>query len=439
MRRCSTRQDPTIDFVWGEGSPDPALPGNGFSVRWTKTQYFGAGRYRFTAVADDGVRLYIDGKRVIDQWLGPANTEFSYVADLGEGMHTIRMEYFELRRRRAGRRSTGTACPTSRRTPSGREYWNTPPGVNAIPGTSPELARDEEAIDHDWGEGSPGPGIGTEPVRGPLDAHDDLRARRLRVRGDGRRRRAAVRRRRAGDRPVDRPGPDHLPHDAATGRRAAHHRHGVLRERRRRGGPAERTRAVGDPPADSPVPGAVLEHARRRGHPRPSRPGPPDLERDDETLDFDWGDGSPAPAIAPDRFVARWTKTVTLSAGVYRFSGARDDGMRVYVDDVPVVDRWTFGNAAFSVDKVVAGGTHDLRVEHFEAGGGARAEFDLRADRRRRGRATAGTPPSTSPTATCTGTPALTRRTTRSTSTGAAARPATACPPTTSRLGGPSR
>ena len=48
-----------------------------------------------------------------------------------------------------------------------------------------------------------------------------------------------------------------------------------------------------------------------------------------------------ATGIAADRFVARWTKTVTLSAGVYRFSGGRDDGMRAYVDNVPVVDKWT--------------------------------------------------------------------------------------------------
>ena len=64
-----------------------------------------------------------------------------------------------------------------------------------------------------------------------------------------------------------------------------------------------------------------------------------------------------------------------LSAGVYRFSGARDDGLRAYIDNVPVVDEWTFGSDQYSVDKVVLGGPHELRVEYFEAGGGARAEF----------------------------------------------------------------
>ena len=60
---------------------------------------------------------------------------------------------------------------------------------------------------------------------------------------------------------------------------------------------------------------------------------------------------------------------------VYRFSGVHDDGIRAYIDNVPVVDQWTTGNQAYSVDKVVAGGPHELRVEYFEASGGARAEF----------------------------------------------------------------
>ena len=133
-------------------------------------------------------------------------------------------------------------------------------------------------------------------------------------------------------------------------------------------------RRVGDPPAEAPWRGQYWNTPDATGV--PSMPtGPADLERDDETLDFDWGEGSPGAGIAADRFVARWTKTVVLSAGVYRFSGARDDGMRVYVDDVPVADKWTFGNEEYSVDKVLAGGAHEIRVDHFEGGSGARAKF----------------------------------------------------------------
>ena len=95
---------------------------------------------------------------MIDRWQGPANTEFDYVAELGEGQHAIKMEFVE----RGGDATATLDWDSVSEQPSGTyraHYWNAPPGVNAIPSTTPELAREEEAIDHDWGEGSPGPGI----------------------------------------------------------------------------------------------------------------------------------------------------------------------------------------------------------------------------------------------------------------------------------------
>ena len=78
---------------------------------------------------------------------------------------------------------------------------------------------------------------------------------------------------------------------------------------------------------------------------------PADLERNDKTLDFDRGSSSPGTEIASNQLVARWTKTVKLSAGVYRFSGGCDDGLRAYLD------------------------RHTEVVEDFEFAGGAVAKF----------------------------------------------------------------
>jgi hypothetical protein len=102
----------------------------------------------------------------------------------------------------------------------------------------------------------------------------------------------------------------------------------------------------------------------------------PDLERDDPEIEFDWFSASPAPQITPDRFMARWTRTDVLSAGVYRFSGAADDGIRVYVDNTPVVDLWQRQHTTFAVDKVLTGGSHVIRVDYFEDGADAQANFD---------------------------------------------------------------
>src|SRR5262249_48960973 len=64
------RADQTIDFDWGAGGPAPNLPTNSFSVRWTRDIVVAsAGSYRFATTTDDGVRLYIDGQVMIDQWI----------------------------------------------------------------------------------------------------------------------------------------------------------------------------------------------------------------------------------------------------------------------------------------------------------------------------------------------------------------------------------
>lgn len=62
------RSDSAIDFNWGQGSPGNGINNDNFSVRWTRTIQFPQGRFRFRATVDDGVRLYIDGGIVIDQW-----------------------------------------------------------------------------------------------------------------------------------------------------------------------------------------------------------------------------------------------------------------------------------------------------------------------------------------------------------------------------------
>ena len=371
-----TRQDPNINFAWGEGSPDPALPADGFAVRWTTTQWFGAGRYKFTALADDGVRLYIDGKRVIGQWLGPANTEFSHIAELGEGMHTIKMDYVEYG---GGAQAVlswdGVTDPSSGTYRA--EYWNaqhlwTPQGV-MVPGTSPDLVRDENAIDHEWGEGSPSAAISVNRfvARWTRTMSFAPGGYELTVTADD-----GVRLYVDGERVIDR-WIDQAPNTYRTTLRLDGGPHKIVMEYYENGGGATARFAyarVGDPSAQTAYRAEYWNTPGATGAPSfPS--GPADVVRDDETLDFDWGEDAPATGIAVDRFVARWTRTVEFSAGVYRFSGSYDDGMRISIDNVPVIDRWSSGTGEYSVDKLVLGGPHEVRVEYFEAGGAARAEF----------------------------------------------------------------
>jgi len=65
-----TRVDSKIDFVWKGGArPDPRLKPDNYSIRWTgKFIPPVTGKYTLAITSDDGSRLFLDGKRVVDNW-----------------------------------------------------------------------------------------------------------------------------------------------------------------------------------------------------------------------------------------------------------------------------------------------------------------------------------------------------------------------------------
>jgi hypothetical protein len=103
--------------------------------------------------------------------------------------------------------------------------------------------------------------------------------------------------------------------------------------------------------------------------------GAPTLVRDDEAIDFDWGEGSPDASISPDTFSVRWTRTLGFTEGNYRFLTSTDDGVRVWVDGGLVVDAWQEMQQpnTHTGEVYLAGGQHTVVVEYFERGGGASA------------------------------------------------------------------
>lgn len=104
--------------------------------------------------------------------------------------------------------------------------------------------------------------------------------------------------------------------------------------------------------------------------------GSPTLVRNDPTLSFNWGYGSPAAGIPADNFSVRWTRTVNFAtAGTYTFSATSDDGIRVKVDDTLVIDRWVDQSpTTTSGQKELAAGNHTVVVEYYERGGTAQAQ-----------------------------------------------------------------
>lgn len=91
------RLDPEINFIWGSSSPQPnVVAADRFSVRWTNSHDFPAGRYRFSAFVDGGVRLWVNNQLIIDEWKDPYKTvEYANVIDLPGGSVPLRMEFFD--------------------------------------------------------------------------------------------------------------------------------------------------------------------------------------------------------------------------------------------------------------------------------------------------------------------------------------------------------
>jgi hypothetical protein len=91
------RIDATVDFDWGGGSPAPMIDSNYFTVMWTgmlQPQFNET--YTFYTTTDDGVRLWVDGQLLVDEWVDQFATEWSGSLVLQTGrLYPIAMQYYQ--------------------------------------------------------------------------------------------------------------------------------------------------------------------------------------------------------------------------------------------------------------------------------------------------------------------------------------------------------
>lgn len=104
------------------------------------------------------------------------------------------------------------------------------------------------------------------------------------------------------------------------------------------------------------------------------------LTRTDPVIDFDWGGGSPDPALEVDTFSARWKGSFNFNESNYQFTITGDDGIRLYVDDALILDRWIDqGPTTYQPIVAMSAGTHTITMEYYEAYGGAVARLSWEA------------------------------------------------------------
>jgi hypothetical protein len=184
------RDDYAVDFNWGLGSPGWEVPDNQFSARWTRRQYFDEGSYRFTVMADDGVRVRVDGQLLLDEWHESTQESYQFDAYLASGEHSVHVDYYE---NLGGARvfidwallSQPTGLPQPSLTPAQDPQATPTEPVDVLPLPTwtplpvppvdvgwqaeyydnislsglPVLTRIDPALDFDWGTGSPGLGV----------------------------------------------------------------------------------------------------------------------------------------------------------------------------------------------------------------------------------------------------------------------------------------
>jgi glucose/arabinose dehydrogenase len=333
----SACEGPLLDHHWGFASPGPGVPIDHFSARWSGDFNFVAGNYQFDTTADDGVRIFLDGAQIIDGWRDQAETHYQAKVPVAAGKHNVRIEYYD-----SGEDATlvanwtllgaGNNAPPVVTIAAPLDNSLYAPGATVTLNGSATDAQDGAlpaaslqwniVIQHcsDTGchthflqqiPGATGsfiyPDHGTDPyyVEATLIATDSAGAQTSRtVRLNPNRGTATC--------PATQFRGDYFNNKTLDG-----------------------------------VPVATLCY---------------------DKININLPTGSPAPTVNADNFSARFTRTLDFAGGTIRFVVVGDDGVRLFVDDVLVIDGWVNQAATtYQKDVVLTAGSHTLRLEFYDA------------------------------------------------------------------------
>lgn len=297
-----------VGFNSGIKAPYSFLPADYFSARYTKKTQLDTGTYVFSANADDGVRVYLDDKLVLDAWPNSSfktKREGVYVTG---GTHVIRVEYYE-------KSSRSFLSFNYEKVSSNKIYFDS-----------------SEQIGFNWGYGGP-TGF---PVDGFQALFDQSRYFS------------------AGDYFVQ--------SFADDGVKVVADNNTLIDRWTKYTGSIDRALWLGVSAGEHKVRTHYYEGSYSAGiyshvvpfdswlayyYPNETLNGMPAAAEilspvgASKGLKVDYQTQGPASGVGTDHFSARYTTAKRMKAGDYTLRTNADDGIRVYVDGVLVIDRWT--------------------------------------------------------------------------------------------------
>jgi hypothetical protein len=90
-----TEKTDALDYAWG-GAIGKDLPADYFATLAEGKFEVPPGDYILNVTSDDGVRVFVDGKQVLEDWTWHAPKSDRVELKLAGGPHTIRVEHFEI-------------------------------------------------------------------------------------------------------------------------------------------------------------------------------------------------------------------------------------------------------------------------------------------------------------------------------------------------------
>lgn len=411
-----SRVDGTVNFDWGTGGPATGIAADTFSARWTgQVQAAKSETYTFYTTSDDGVRLWVDGKLIINNWTTHAPREDKGMVSLQAGKnYNFKLEYFDQSYGAVMKLLWSSASTAKQVIPQSQLYSSvpvtptptpTPANGNGLLGTywdndnftGSVVQRTDRTVDFNWGTGTPISGFGTDtysarwagqvlaPSTGDYTFYttsDD--GVRVWVNGQQIINNWTV------HAPVENSGKIRL---------EAGKKYDIKVEYFDKAyGAVMQLRWSGPGFGKQIIPTANLFSATPVNQPSPVEPTPVPpasgqvvngllatyygtttfggnaVTRVEGNVAFDWGTSSPDRIIVSNGWSARWVGQIKADKSeTYTFSLTSQGGARLWVNGKLIIDHWTAhakGEKSGSI-ALVAGQKYDIKMEYYDPGGSA--------------------------------------------------------------------